>query len=224
MSLIYYTFRLDINFDDNKLTQLQDYIKSNFPKYALFNEIGDETKKPHIQGKIGSTSCLQTLRNKFKKTFPTLFVGTLYSITYIKDKDKYDSYICKQDNIWINNIFSQDDINNFNKNYEYKEKVKATTFTQKVFKDFVIEYEHDYNILKQLSYYNYKLSEQEKEMLINSKKQLLEYILKRLGSLTQVFDSHILQKMYNGILNSILQDDKQSQKRQMEYWANVIQL
>jgi len=224
MSLIYYTFRLDIKHDDAKLEQLQDYIKANYPKYAIFKEFGDETKKPHIQGKIGSTSCLQTLRNKFKKTFPLLFVGTSYSITYIKDIEKYDSYICKQDNIWLNNIFTQEQINNFNKNYEIKEKVKSTTFTQKVYKDFIIEYESDCNVIRHFCYYNYKLSDEEKDKLNYSKKQLLEYILKRLGSLTQVFDSHVLQKMYNGILNSILQDDSQSQKRQMEYWSNVIQL
>lgn len=224
MSLIYYTFRLDIKHDDDRLPALADYIKANFPKYAIFKENGEITKKPHLQGQIGSSYSLQTMRNRFRALYPLLFCGTNYSITYVKDKNKYLSYTCKENNIFVNNILTQEQINQFNEPYKEKVKLKSITFTQKVFKDFVIEYEQDCNILKQLSYYNYKLSEQEKDMLINSKKVLLEYILKRLGSLTQVFDNHVLQKMYNGILNSILQDDNQSQKRQMEYWSNVIQL
>lgn len=228
MELNKFTFRLDVEWRENKqpneavfLSQLKDFIKSNFPQYAIFFEISRKTKKPHAQGVLHSTKKREATAKMFKTIWPSRFVKPFYSLVEVDDEDKYSSYICKDGIQFVNNLFFQEQINEFNekfKNVEYREK--ALTFTQKVFKDFINEYTTDCNTLRHLSYYNYKLTEQEKDMLKQSKDVLIGYILKRLGNLCKVFDCHTLTKIYNGILNAILQDDISAQKRNLEYWSN----
>ena len=84
----YYSFRLDIDYlDDNNtivLDKLKTFIKLNCLKYAIFKEIADKTKKPHIQGKVGLSKSMSQYRKIFQDSFPKLFVGTNYSMAVIK--------------------------------------------------------------------------------------------------------------------------------------------
>lgn len=225
MVLTYYTFRLDINWsaEEELLKRLEAYIKANFPKYCIFKEIAKETKKEHLQGIIASNYKLTKVRKQFTSSvYKTLFTGTNYSIAEIKDYQKYISYCCKDNTVWINNVLTQEDINNYNKEYENLpvKVVKHTTFTQKVYKEY-LQRDKQLNILQGL-YYQYNLPENEKELLKEAKKDLLGFILYKLGCLVQVFDERTLLKMYNGILNKILQDDKCSKKNQLEHWTKII--
>ena len=227
MSIIYYTFRLDIEWEvDLRVNPLADYIKANVPKYLIFKELGDITQKPHLQGVIGLNFCVNKMRKMFKALYPQLFNRTSYSIADIEDWDKYMSYICKQNNILVNNVLDQEQIDKYNKDYLEKtknkpHKLKNITFTQKCFIDYKKDFQTECEVIIQNTY-NYNLNDEDKRRIQIAHKSLLGFILKRLGNISQVFDQHILHKIYNGVLNSILQDHKQSQNRSLEYWSNVL--
>lgn len=228
MSVIYYyTFRVDIKWQTSEedqlvMVRLADYIKANFSKYCIFKEIADITKKEHLQGQVGCKWSKTKARDLLiKSAYKKYFHDDKYSLTFIKDYNKYTSYCCKQADVWINNILTEEEIIEINKKYENKpQKVKVTTFTQKIFKEFS-QRENDIRILQGL-YYLYNLTDKEKESLQTSKDNLLEFILFKLGEIVQVFDERSLLKIYNGVLNSILQHDNASRKRNISYWSSRI--
>jgi len=215
----YYTFRFDYD-DDMLVDKIKSYVLREIPKYALFLEVSSDVKKKHIQGKLGKAISEEQLRKHFKKEFPNLFVKSNYSIKDIKEPEKYDSYICKDGNVLCNNIFNEQYILDQvalhkEKITEFETKAKKTiapvTFTEKVFRDFVTQCPHDVTTI-QLSYYDYKPTDAEKKRNEDACKVLLAYILKRLGKIAKVFDDNVLQRMYNGIKNSIIQlDDKSAE-------------
>jgi len=227
MSKNYYTFRVDMSWNtvpehQEVMIHLASYIKANFSHYCIFKEIADITKKEHLQGHVGCKWSKTKARELFTKSiYKKYFHDDKYSLTHIKDYDKYVSYCCKQGDVWINNILTQEEINEINKKYENKrEKVRATTFTQKCLKEYILR-ENDIKLLHSL-YYQYGLTDDEKNLFISEKKKLLGFILSKLGNLVQPFDRGSLHKIYNGILNSILQHDKQSQKRNLDYWYEIL--
>lgn len=224
----YYTFRYDYQ-DDNEVEKIRKYIIREIPKYAIFIEISSEVEKKHIQGKLGKALSLVQLRKHFKEEFPNMFVKSNYSIGDIKDPEKYDSYICKDGNPLCNNVFEPEYIEEqvllhkskvvaFEKK---KEKQVTGTFTQKVFHDFCIEFPHDVVSIQHLAY---KPSDYEKKQYDNSCKVLLKFILKRLGRAVKVFDDNILQRMYTGIKNSVIQLDDASGEKQFDLYENRIQM
>lgn len=210
----FYTFRFDCS-DDVVIDKIKRFVIREIPKYALFTEVSSDVGKQHIQGKIGKALSEEQLRKHFKKEFPGLFVRSNYSISAIKDPVAYDSYICKDGVVLCNNVFSdeyiQEQVALREKNVaafvEKKEKKKAAvSFTERVSRDFIEEFpEHVHCI--QMEYYMYKPDDYEKKAHEASCKFLLSYILKRLGVVAKAFDDNVLQRMYNGIKNSIIQLD-----------------
>lgn len=232
MELFKYTFRLDIEWRENEanyesifLNQLNSYIKANISKYALFCEISKKTSKPHIQGIICSKNKVEMIRKRFKDIWPNKFVKPFYSIVPVKDEEKYLSYISKDGVAWLNNFVSQDEIDAFNEKYAGIDmKEKSITFTMKVLKDFRNECEHEYNIIRHFSYYNFKLEDQDRELLYHAREDLLSFILKKLGAIAKVFDQQILQRIYNGILNGIICEDNNTHERHKQHWVKNLDL
>lgn len=210
----FYTFRFDCD-DVVIIDKIKNFVIRDMPKYALFTEVSSDVGKQHIQGKIGKALSEEQLRKHFKKEFPNLFVKSNYSITTIKDPEDYDSYICKDGVVLCNNVFTdeyiQEQVALRKKNVAAftakKEKTKsAVSFTELVSRDFIKEFP-DHVLAIQMSYYEYKPSEYEKKSTETSCKFLLNYILKRLGKVAKVFDDNVLQRMYNGVKNAIIQLD-----------------
>ena len=208
----YYTFRYDYT-DDNVVQKIKQYIINEIPKYALFLEVSQEVGKNHIQGKLGQCISEEQLRKHFKAVFPGVFTKSNYSIKAIKDPESYDSYICKDGKPLCNNVFTPEYIQEQVDKHKVlhtafvsaKQKKETTlTFTQKVFKDFCAECPLDVTQIQSI-YYN--PTDYEKKCYDDSCQKLLSFLLKRLGKAVKVFDDNILQRMYNGIKNSIMMID-----------------
>lgn len=214
----YYTFRFDVDWQVESilLNQLKSYIISEFPKYAIFREISDKTKKPHLQGKIGKNLSTDQIRKNLKKQFPNVFSDTNYSIAIIDNPDKYDSYICKSQNVFCNNVFQDSEIEKYNQIFEEvkeelnlkyeksgKRQSKSKTFLENVVSEFCEEHPTDVERIHHYTIYIPSM-DIEIEQFRDSKKILFRFLLKRLGKLSKVFDVNILQRMYNGILNSVI--------------------
>lgn len=228
----YYTFRYD-NEDSSVFEKIKAYIIREIPKYAVFVEISTEVGKTHIQGKIGKSISHQQLRKHFKAEFPNLFDKSNYSIAPIKDPDNWDSYICKDGSVLCNNVFTQEFIDaqvdkhkvcvdNHKKKMEKKQS--AVSFTQKVFSDFVLEYPLDVRDIQNFAHFNLNLSDSEQKCYERATSSLLSYILKRLGKIVKVFDDCVLQRLYNGIKNSIIQLDEGSAERNLTWYKSKLEM
>lgn len=224
----YYTFRYD--YDDMDIVEkIKSYVIRSYPKYALFLEVSSEVEKKHIQGKIGACLSIARMREQFKKEFPKVFEKTNYSISEIKESEKYDSYICKDGNVLCNNVFDKEYIDAQVKLHSVKvmafekkkQKQKALNFTQQVMEDFCKEYPSETNQIR-YHYYDCKPSDYVIKAYNEATQKLLAYILKRLGKVVKVFDDNILQRMYNGIKNSIVCSDDNSSGSLVEHYKNRI--
>lgn len=224
----YYTFRYDYT-DDNQVEKIKNYIEKEIPKYAIFNEISDVVGKKHLQGKIGKEISEIQLRKHFKAEFPDWFIKSNYSIVRINDEEKYDSYICKGGKVVINNIFTDDYIKEqvekhkeiVTKGDNKKEKLKTLNFYQQVAVDFVKQYPKECEYIQWIPY---KPDDNNKKLQQDALVTLLDYLLKRLGSLAKEFDDNMLQRKYNGIKNYIIQLDVEASRAQTNKYKNRIEL
>lgn len=226
----FYTFRFDYQ-NEEQLEKIKTYILGNIPKYAIFKEISDVVAKPHIQGKIGLSLSVEQTRKNFKKDLPNMFCKSNYTITHI-NTENWDSYICKDGVVFMNNVFTEEYINEQveirKKNklaFEAKkEKAKAApvTFTHSVFTEFCKLFPHDVTQIQLGKPYN--PSDYEKASYLKACNVLLSFILKRLGKIAKVFDDNVLQRMYNGIKNSIIELDETSSANNYKTYENRISL
>lgn len=226
--MLFNTFRFDYETEEQKIKALE-YIKNNFMKYCIADEIADKTKKLHLQGKVLLKKSIETERRNMKKQLPFLNTSN-YSFAKIKDKDEYDSYICKSGNLPLNNCFDEKFVLDavekhriLKEAFDEKTKLKKIrdkqlTFTQELTRDF--QKDHP-NLCENLINYSYSHDE---ELIYETKMNLLKYILKRLGSLSKVFDKIILQRLYNGVKFGILKDNDKVLKRATKFFAEELVL
>jgi hypothetical protein len=225
----YYTFRIDCDYqtEDIFLEQLELLIKANIPKYCIFKEISSKTKKPHLQGIIGTKlKSNVSVAKIFKNVYPDRFKGTKYSLSPVKDIEHYQSYISKDGNIFMNNYLTQETIDNYNANYKDVKITKPVTktFTQKVCAKFIEYNEPECNTLRHYYYNDYKLTDIEKARQKRAKYKLVQFILNELGDVVKVFDKNILQRIYFGIHNKIILDDNKCQEKYVEHWASQLDI
>lgn len=225
----YYTFRYDYT-DEQQLDAIMNYIVAQCPKYAIFKEVSDVVGKNHVQGKIGKAMSNGQLRKNLVAEFPKLFNRSNYSCTYIDKPEEYDSYICKQGNPVINNIFTpeyiadavqlhKDKVAEFTK----KETKRSTVlpFTHKVALDFMLELPIEASIIQSP---HYKPNDYELKVYQESCDKLLMFLLKRLGKIAKCFDDNILQRMYNGIKNYIVMLDGKASTHQLSTYKGRLDL
>ena len=228
-SFTYYAFRFDYTTEEEK-EKVKAYIIREIPKYAMFDEVSTEVGKNHIQGKLGKCISDVQLRKHLKSQFPQM-IKTNYSLSIIVDAEKYDSYICKDGKVLCNNVFTDEyiqeqvKIRDDNKSqFQVKvKKIKTIPFTQQVFEEFVKKFTAEVETI-QLFSYKHNPTDYEVHRVKIAHEALLGYILKRLGCVTKVFDDNILQRMYNGIKNSILLLDENSGAAQVIYYSSRINL
>jgi len=225
----YYTFRYD--YTDEKVVELiKNYIIREFPKYAIFREVSDVVGKKHLQGKIGKAMSNVQVRKKLLLEFPNVFCRTNYSCKDIQHAEEYDSYICKDGDVLINNVFSQEFIDEAVA--LHKKKVSEFTakqtkrsavlpFTHKVVLDFMVEYPIETQIIQSPEY---KMTDSQQKIYDKACEGLLFYLLKRLGKIVKQFDDNILQRMYNSIKNHILMCDDKASQVQKNFYLGRIQL
>lgn len=225
----YYTFRYDYT-DDTIVEKIKNYFVREFPKYAIFREISDVVGKKHLQGKIGKALSNIQVRKNLLSEFPNVFNRTNYSCVPIDKPDEYDSYICKDGDALINNVFSQEFIDEAvalrkTKVSEFTKKQTARSavlpFTHKVVLDFMVEYPIETQIIQRPEY---KMTEYEQKQYDKACEGLLMFLLKRLGKIAKVFDDNILQRMYTGIKNHILMCDDKASQVQLNFYKGRIQL
>lgn len=226
----YYAFRYDYQ-TDLEVEKLRSYIVREIPKYAIFIEVSTEVGKKHVQGKLGKCLSEVQLRKHLKEEFPQ-FEKSNYSLSVIKDVEKYDSYICKDGKPLCNNVFSEEYIleqvikhTSIVQEFDAKKsnKSKFQTFTQKVLEEFLKKYNGHVIHIQQFSYL-FNPTDYERESYDKSCEFLLGFLLKNLGDVVKVFDDSILQRLYTGLKNSILQLDEQSSKKQLSYYCSKINL
>lgn len=227
----YYTFRYDFPNED-MIDKVMNCIKRLFPKYAIFREISDEVEKPHLQGKIGVALSLIQARKNLQADMPGVFVKTNYSLKEITKPEGYDGYIAKHGNVVGCNIdtftpeFIQEQVDKHKQlktAFESKKQKKesTTTFTQKVMADFILKFPIETDHIRSPFY---KPNDYEKKVYDNACRTLLKFILKRLGDVVKVFDDNVLQRMYTGIKNGILQADEKCCEEVVNMYENRIQL
>jgi len=225
----YYTFRYDYT-DDSIVEKIKNYFVREFPKYAIFREISDVVGKKHLQGKIGKAMSNVQVRKNLLLEFPNVFNRTNYSCVPIDKPDEYDSYICKDGDALINNVFSQEFIDEAvalrkTKVSEFTKKQTARSavlpFTHKVVLDFMAEYPIETQIIQRPEY---KMTDYEQKVYDKACEGLLMFLLKRLGKIAKVFDDNILQRMYTGIKNHILMCDDKASQVQLGFYKGRIQL
>lgn len=225
----YYAFRFDYT-SVEEMEKVKAYIIREIPKYAVFDEVSTEVGKNHIQGKLGKCISEVQLRKHLKSQFPQM-IKSNYSLSVIVEPEKYDSYICKDGKVLCNNVFTDEYIQEQVKlreqnQCEFKkkqDKVKEPPFTQSVFKEFIKKYPGETETI-QLFSYKFNPTDYEIKQVRTAQETLLGYILQRLGIIVKVFDDNILQRMYNGIKNSILLLDPNSQAQQKVYYSSRINL
>ena len=222
------TFRFDYSSVEEKTTVLK-YIEKTFTTYAIADEIAEKTKKLHLQGKVYIRKSIETERRDIKKQCNFL-ERTNYSMAPIRKAiEEYDSYICKSGNMVLNNIFTIDYILEQVKKHNecvtnYQEKVKKETklkpsFTKQISIDFKKEFPQQAEFINKFSY------QKGKDMdMTESHKELLCFILTRLGSIAKVFDKCILQRMYNGVKFALINDNKETLDNATEFFVNEIEL
>lgn len=54
-----------------------------------------DPENPHIHAIVCTSMLIRSFRNKFLRAFPNLSGNGSYSITAVKDEDKYNRYMCK---------------------------------------------------------------------------------------------------------------------------------
>lgn len=224
---MYISFRYDLpenseQPEDYYIDAIKKYIVANFMKYAIAYEIASETKKPHLQGKILIKKDKDTVRKNMKKDLG-FFCRSNYSLAIIKEPEKYDSYICKDGKFIINNIFTEEyileQVKKHNEIVEKYKEVQKLTFTQRVAKDYKEENKNCLGIIRQYSYSEAKVLELE-----IAHEDLLKYILKRLGKVVKCFDERELQRIYNGVKNSIIYENDDTLERAVQFFSKRIEL
>lgn len=134
----YFTFRYDYE-DEKMLDILAPWLKQNLKKYAIFKEVGDVTGKHHVQGIVIPFKSDSQFRRDLLKKFPNTFCRSNYSFVPVK-KEGYELYICKQGTVWINNLWTDEQIKEKQKQYWENNKVmlpkakskKVLTWSQKL--------------------------------------------------------------------------------------------
>lgn len=228
----FYSFRYDLDGVHN--VKILDYIKREFPKYAIFKEEGEITGKFHYQGKIGKNISLVQLKKNILKEFnlngkEKVLDRSNYSIAVIMDIDKYDSYICKDGEPVLNNVFSEDFIleqvdkhktilaTKKEKKEEFMKK-KKINWTQEIVSDYKKEHPEEVKRLMLNAYKNNDMN------ALLTKKHLLRYTLKRMGSLTKTIDKHIIERIFNGLILSLIHTNSQSLDDATEHFAEMLGL
>lgn len=226
----YYTFRYDYP-NEEMLQKVVSCVKRLFPKYVLFKEVSDVVKKPHLQGKVGVALSLIHARKKLRLDLPNVFVGTNYSMTQIDDEEAYDSYIAKEGNIVVCNIekFTEEFIEEQVEKHiglktafeSKKQKKLSKSFTLEVADDFVEEFpiESDY-----LQMRFYKPSDYERELYEKACEKLLNFLIKRMGSVAKIHDDVIIQRLFNGVKNSIVVRNEKCCEQVVKMYKNRIEI
>lgn len=227
MSLEYFQFRVTEE-DDSMLTNIILWVRSETKCLLAVKEIGSATEKKHIH-------CLIQIKNKstfiqkFHKKFPARYVGNKsYSCEQLKKAlDNSLRYLSKGEKrgdhpVTMFSSYTESEILEFHNQYwdeneslkiPKKDKKGSTLTWSQVCK---LDYQKEHpEIVSQLigTCSLYHPTDSEKEIQTSSKFHLFSYCMKRLGKSVKVLDEGVIKKLYNGIYNSIVQEDEHSSSR-----------
>lgn len=210
----YYTFRFDYEGFEEKLPSLLAYIKSECSSYVIFDEVAEKTKKLHYQGKIKPVKSVETFRRNLLKSFP-MFNRSNYSIAPVK-KDTYDIYITKDGKVVINNLWSQEKIEELQKAYvkpsEFKEVMKEKkpneTWSQRIANEMEKEIPsviNTYiNLIQFESLGTEEFSSSQYQVFRQAKHDMLEFMLDRMGKAVKTLSKSVINGLFYGITNHFL--------------------
>lgn len=100
-------------------------------KFLIFEEVGDKTKKPHMQGVVVHRTALPMENkdlNKVRKGLQFHFdrKGTELTYVRVREIEKYQNYIVKQENLVYNFGYSTEELDQFIRNHRLvEESMKA---------------------------------------------------------------------------------------------------
>lgn len=189
----YFTFRYDYE-DEKFLDILAPFMKLVFRKYAIFKEIADKTGKPHIQGLVIPFKSDSQTRRDLLARFPGFFRKSNYSFVPVKT-DGYELYVCKQGNVWINNIWTDEEIKNKQKEFwennkvmvpKAKSKEKVKSWSMRLTESIRLKYPN------QVWFYNAQTIE-----------ILLSETLNAMGSDSKKIGNKIVKELVLGQLNAL---------------------
>ena len=211
----YLTFRFDYETHESKLQAILDFIKANCSSYAIFDEVAEKTKKKHIQGKIIPVKSMETFRRQLQQSFVNVFIKSNYSIAKV-EKEYYDTYICKDGNIVINNIWTEQEIKDLQAKHipkqefiqQCKEKKKLQSWSQKVAEEMEKEIpdviQKYIELLQFETLDNSDFSCYEFTQFKNAKESMLEFMLDKMGTAVKTLSSSIINGLFYGITNHFL--------------------
>lgn len=117
------TLRVD-NRDDDTLSRLQSFL-SRYEKYLVYEEVSDKQKKLHYQGVVyvNSDKEYNAMKVRFSTHFKDWEKGSK-SMSLVK-KDTYEVYITKDGKQVFNQGFSEEEVENLQKqSYKKEDKTK----------------------------------------------------------------------------------------------------
>lgn len=234
---VYYHLR--IHYGDLSLNDVISFIKDK----SLVNIIVHETEssRPHIHCVILPNKTVSTFRQQMLVKFPSIKGNGVYSLEMVKDFDKMVRYCCKGEQDVMpdvkHSVYTEEQIEEFHDKYweiiletqkassnrsevnsaGEKKKVKAQTWTEKVFNE-LLEYEDEVKIIREYHSLEYPNSFQE-QVYYNAKLTLFTHMLGCYGNVLKQIDDFILQRQFRGFLNGIL---KRGEKEVFSKYAKQV--
>lgn len=131
--MIFSTVRLDVvhNDDSDRLSQFLSSLQD--VKYVVYREIGDKTKKLHLQGYIqfNDMDSYDHAHDQFKEVFGKTHNRFQRSFTIVRKREKYMIYVSKDKNLEFQSGYTEEELKE-KENLSYKKADKPQTFMEKV--------------------------------------------------------------------------------------------
>ena len=204
--MIFSTVRLDIVHDDDSdrlsqfLSSLQDV------KYVVYREIGDKTKKLHLQGYVqfDNMDAYDHTHDQFKEVFGKTHNRFQRSFTIVRKREKYMIYVSKDKNLEFQSGYTEEELKE-KENLSYKKGSKPQTFQEKV-ESWWEENKSLYNDLIR----EYRINESDCHNRYYSISlvyfQFRAGLIKQFRFLKRIWDLPIIDRYCNYLLSDLIQD------------------
>lgn len=122
-----FRFRCDYERVGRTLQDMQSFIETNCSKYYVSNEVSGDVHKKHVHAVLQSTKTRKQLMDNLKYWFKIKGLSGVYEIKQYDDSnDKFLTYMSKDKQVVMNNLFSKDDEEYYKtKGNQIKQKVEC---------------------------------------------------------------------------------------------------
>lgn len=241
-------WQLRIHYGEYNLGHLVDFIKARCDLMICVRET--DSARAHIHCVItGFAQTLTTFRQQLLKEFPKIKGNQSYSLNVKDDYDAQLRYCCKGENkdtmpdvlyvdvskvdirfyhekYWEHNLLlkakSEKDGNmGLQKDTSLVVKAKSKTWTEKVYGEIKELYTNEILIIQTFQML-FKPTEEERRLDLDSRKVIFRYVMKRFGSAVKKISPRIVQEIFDGLINAIVQENAEAGEKYSDKLYNLI--